>query len=452
MKFLPIIITVLLSLIGGVTKAQYNIGHTTINFVDPDRGNRVIETEIYYPAATTGEDVPVTGGSHPVIVFGHGFVMIYSAYQNIWEHLVPQGYIMMFPRTEGNISPNHSNFGQDLRFLVGAMQSEGGDNNSLFYQSVEAKNAIMRHSMGGGSSFLAAANNNLIETVIGLAPAETNPSSIDSAVNVTVPTLIMSGEQDGVTPPGDHHIPTYNMTSASCKTFINIKGGAHCYFANSNFNCDFGETTSSSGISISRQDQHDVLFDFVELWLGYYLKDDCAQMSSFQDSLQVSNRITHQTTCPNVAATVPVIIDNAGTLESSVTGSSYQWYVDGNLISGATGMTHLPLQNGDYTIEVTNQYGCSAVSGIYTVSTGGVGIQEAINWSINVFPNPAKHQVSIQSDIKVDVTIYDYSGRAVWQGNQISSQTVDVQRWSSGTYIMEMRHDHNRIHKKLIVQ
>jgi dienelactone hydrolase len=451
MKMLQIIIAVFLCF-GGVVNAQYNIGHTTINFVDPDRGNRVIETEIYYPAATTGEDVPVTGGSHPVIVFGHGFVMIYSAYQNIWEHLVPQGYIMMFPRTEGNISPNHSDFGQDLRFLVGEMQDEGQDNASLFYQSVDVKTAIMGHSMGGGASFLAAANNHLIETVIGLAPAETNPSSIDSAVDVTVPTLIMSGEQDGVTPPVDHHIPTYNMTSASCKTFINIKGGAHCYFANSNFNCDFGEGTSSSGISISRQDQHEVLFDFVELWLGYYLKDDCEQMSTFQDSLQSSNRITNQTTCPNVAATVPTIVDNAGALESSITGTNYQWYVDGNLISGATGMTHIPIQNGDYTVMVTNQYGCSKTSGIFTVSTGGVGINEQIDWQIEVYPNPANNLVRIKSDIDVNVSVYDYSGREIWQGARLRNKQINVETWSPGTYIIELRHDHNRTHKKLIVQ
>ncbi|NCP46393.1 MAG: hypothetical protein GW818_08245, partial [Flavobacteriales bacterium] len=46
-------------------------------------------------------------------------------------------------------------------------------------------------------------------------------------------------------------------------------------FAEPNFNCDFGEGTSSTGISITRGDQHAVTFDFVNPWLDYTLKGDC---------------------------------------------------------------------------------------------------------------------------------------------------------------------------------
>ena len=42
----------------------------------------------------------------------------------------------------------------------------------------------MGHSMGGGAAFLASANNTAIETVIGLAPAETTPSAEAAAASV----------------------------------------------------------------------------------------------------------------------------------------------------------------------------------------------------------------------------------------------------------------------------
>jgi len=93
--------------------SQYQIGHTTLTFNDPTRNGgfgsgggpgRQIQTEVYYPTFIAGENTPVaTFPEFPVIVFGHGFAMGWDAYQNIWEHLVPQGYIMAFVRTEGSL-------------------------------------------------------------------------------------------------------------------------------------------------------------------------------------------------------------------------------------------------------------------------------------------------------------------------------------------------------------
>lgn len=285
---------------------NFSIGHTTIVFEDPERNNREIETEIYYPASTAGVDVAPATGRFPVIVFGHGFVMVWSAYENLWEEFVPRGYIMAFPRTEGNIlSTDHQQFGWDLEFLVTAMQAQGADQNSVLFNAVASETALMGHSMGGGAAFLAADSlcnngNQNLKTLVGLAPAESTSngvSSIASAAEVTVPSFVLSGVQDGVTPPQDHHIPMYNALASDCKTLLNITGGAHCYFANSNFNCDFGEGTSSTGISITRQEQHEITFDFVNLWLDYTLKADCNDFSVFNDSLNSTPRATFDQVC-----------------------------------------------------------------------------------------------------------------------------------------------------------
>ena len=270
-----LLLSITLMFFGLAVYAQnHPIGHTTIVFEDPERGNREIETEIYYPATSSGDDTPAINEETPVIVFGHGFVMAWSAYENLWEEFVPRGYIMAFPRTEGNLfSTDHQEFGWDLQFLVTAIQQQGSDQNSILYNAVASETALMGHSMGGGAAFLAADSlcnngNTNLKTLIGLAPAESNTngvSSIASATEVTVPSFILSGVQDGVTPPIDHHIPMYNNLASDCKTILNITGGAHCYFANSNLNCDIGEGTSSTGISISRLEQHDITFDFVNL-------------------------------------------------------------------------------------------------------------------------------------------------------------------------------------------
>ena len=200
------------------TFSQFQIGHTTLTFNDPGRtggfgsgggAGRQIQTEIYYPAVSAGENTAVAVGDFPIIVFGHGFAMSWDAYTNIWEHYAALGYIMAFPRTEGSLfpSPSHSEFGLDLNLVESRMQAEDLLATSLFYQKINGNSALMGHSMGGGAAFLAAATNTSIKAVVGFAPAETNPSAIAAATNITVPAIIFSGGQDGVTPPADHHIP-----------------------------------------------------------------------------------------------------------------------------------------------------------------------------------------------------------------------------------------------------
>ena len=118
-----------LSAITSASRCPYR----TITFQDPARSNRNIETEIYYPATTPGNNVSVASGQFPIIVYGHGFVMGVSAYENIWLALVPLGYIVALPTTESG-APSHSDFGSDLAFLINTLKAEGADNTSPFYQ------------------------------------------------------------------------------------------------------------------------------------------------------------------------------------------------------------------------------------------------------------------------------------------------------------------------------
>ena len=152
--------------------AQYPVGNRTITYTDPDRGGRSVETVFYYPATTAGSNQPFAVGDFPLIVFGHGFSMGQDAYGNFVSALVPHGYILAFPTTEGGMSPSHGNFGADLEFLIRRIRMEGANNVASFlYGHVGETSALMGHSMGGGSSFLAAANNLHINALINFAAA-----------------------------------------------------------------------------------------------------------------------------------------------------------------------------------------------------------------------------------------------------------------------------------------
>lgn len=366
-------------------QAQYQIGQRTITFNDPSRTGgfgsgggpgRQIQSEIYYPATSNGLNTPFASGTFPVIVFGHGFVMSWDAYQNIWQNLVPQGYIMVFPRTEGGLSPSHQNFALDLRVCVEKMALLNADNTSAFYQKQNGRSAIMGHSMGGGATILAANGYTAIQTIVALAPAETNPSAVSAAPGITVPSLVFSGAQDGVTPSVDHHLPIFNAIGSSCKTYLSIPGGGHCYFANSNFNCDFGESTSSTGISLTRAQQQDVSQDHYGLWLNYHLKSNCASWSQFLDSLQYSTRIIDNHLCGiTVVQAQPGSITQAscgmnnGSASVIASGGqapySYLWS------NGQTTATASSLAAGSYTCTITDGNSCSVTVNVSISSSGG---------------------------------------------------------------------------------
>lgn len=276
---------------------NYNIGHKQITFTDVSRNNRSIQTEIYYPANTAGDDVTIASGQFPILIFGHGFVMAWDSYQWLWDSIVPMGYIMAFPRTEGSISPSHSDFGLDLKFLNEQFKTENITSSSFFFQHVAPTSAIMGHSMGGGASFLAAENYTNFTTLINFAAATTNPSSITAAANVTVPLLMFIGENDGVAPPTDHQFPMYDSCLSDCKTKVIINGGGHCYFADYNFNCSFGETTTSPQPTISREEQHIVVMNLLKPYLNYMLKGNSSDGLVFISNLQNNPNITYERDC-----------------------------------------------------------------------------------------------------------------------------------------------------------
>ena len=278
----------------------FNIGHTSTVLYDNAR-IRDVTTEIYYPADSDGDDVSISIGNFPVIVFGHGFLISWDAYENFWISLVSEGYILCFPTTEMGFTPNHQIFADDLRFISSKMQIESQNSSSMFYNSVLPKTGIMGHSMGGGSSFLATENNPNIITLINFAAAETSPSAISAASNITIPSLIFSGEDDCVSPPLSNQNIMFDSLNSICKTQINIINGGHCYFANENTLCSFGESSCNPNLNITRNEQQSVTNDFLKIWLNFYLKSDQNSFSIFNDSLQSSNRITYSQFCNSTA-------------------------------------------------------------------------------------------------------------------------------------------------------
>lgn len=270
----------------GAIAQPYHVGHRTINFTDTNR-SRAIQTEVYYPADTDGDNVTITQlntDKFPLVIFGHGFVMTWDAYTTLWNALVAEGFIVAFPITETGFSPQHAELGKDLAFLVDALQGEGQNSGSSFFNRVDSTSCVMGHSMGGGASFLAVQYNTHITALANLAAAETNPSAIQAASGITLPALMFAGENDCVTPIAGNQLPMYDSLHSTCKSLITIHSGSHCQMADANVLCSIGESSCTPAPAISRATQQATINRLLIPWLNFQLKGNCPEGLRF-DSL-----------------------------------------------------------------------------------------------------------------------------------------------------------------------
>jgi hypothetical protein len=114
---------------------------------------------------------------------------------------------------------------------------------------------------------------------------------------------------------------------------------------------------------------------------------------------------------------VPTITDMGSFLDAGAGYASYQWFVDGVLISGEIAQTTVPMVSGFYTVQVTDSNGCTGVSDSLefimvsapSALTGGVEIQ--------LFPNPYQDSFQLSltglDDKPVKVELVDVLGRVL---------------------------------------
>lgn len=278
----------------------YAVGHISRTYTDPDRGGRSVSCEVYYPASSAGDNQPFASiaGNVPIIAMGHGFVMTYDAYANIYEAVAAHGYVIALPTTEGSLSPSHGTFAEDLKYTLKAIkEQENTLASSPLYNRVDTMSCLMGHSMGGGAATLAASDVSGVHGLVTFAAAETSPSAISASANVRIPSLLFVGNNDCVTPPATNQQPMYDAIVASCKHYINITGGSHCQMAGNSITCTFGEASCTPAPAISRSAQHVIISKYLLPWLDYTLKKNCTAGTSFESMSATDAAISVSKNC-----------------------------------------------------------------------------------------------------------------------------------------------------------
>ncbi len=293
------ILSILLVFISFISFAQnYAVGHRLLTWIDSSRSNRTVKFEVYYPANAKGDNVPVVnnGKKFPLVIFGHGYQLDFSAYLWLKDSLVPKGFFLVFPRTEEQLFPSHTDFGKDYAFIINRFDATKNNTAGWYYNRIKNNYAVGGHSMGGGSSLLSVQYSTKIKAVFNFAAAETNPSAIAACTGVDIPALLFSGGKDCITPPSSNQVPMYNNIQNVCKTYVQINAAKHCQWANNDGTCRAGELFCSPA-SPSPKATITTTFSLLLPWLNNKLNLNEQAGQRFQQLLTSTNGITYKKNC-----------------------------------------------------------------------------------------------------------------------------------------------------------
>lgn len=138
----------------------------------------------------------------------------------------------------------------------------------------------------------------------------------------------------------------------------------------------------------------------------------------------------------------PTISQNGNVLTCSPSFASYQWYLNGNPINGATTQLHTITTNGSYSVCVIAQGGCTVCSNnFYPVKTTTGDITDDTR-PVNLFPNPAQRIINVQADAKFfgqPYHIYDNTGKVILSGKiNTESTCIELGDLSRGIYMFRV--------------
>jgi len=129
----------------------------------------------------------------------------------------------------------------------------------------------------------------------------------------------------------------------------------------------------------------------------------------------------------------PAITFNDPTLSVDSTYANYQWYLDGNIIVGATNYSTNYTTNGNYHVVVTGANGCTATSNDFTIT---LSITEEENTELTIWGQNNTLNIQLTNDDAQQIFIYDALGKVVYH-QLYSANTIPLQL-SHGMYVVRV--------------
>lgn len=147
-------------------------------------------------------------------------------------------------------------------------------------------------------------------------------------------------------------------------------------------------------------------------------------------------------------AFVPVIQTNASGLYTT-DGESWQWYLNGNALSGATDSVLISPAPGTYVLHATDTLGCEGQSTPYIVEPNSV--ENPGEPQVRLYPNPVSQTLFIQSSTAAEeILLTDLAGRVIL--SRKNAQEVDLSTLTNGVYMVSLRFEKLQLTRRIVVQ
>lgn len=263
----------------------FEVAVSTFHAVDAARSGRRITATLYL---ATGKLSPA-----PVVAFAHGFGLSADAYPLARLLAERRGFVVLLPHNFG-VVPSTVDLALDQAFLLAHAVNESASNRmSPLYGRVGNHTVLAGHSLGGGSTVLAAD-----ATLAAAYPTPTAmftvslgtytiPGALNSAPNIpaSMPALLLTATEDCIDPPAKNSIPVFQAMRSGCVFVPSVVGGSHCQYAASSIGCATTETLCGAHPNITRESQVDRTLSIVFPFLDAVFSGAPEAWASFNASL-----------------------------------------------------------------------------------------------------------------------------------------------------------------------
>ncbi|MBI3511625.1 MAG: PKD domain-containing protein [Bacteroidetes bacterium] len=154
----------------------------------------------------------------------------------------------------------------------------------------------------------------------------------------------------------------------------------------------------------------------------------------------------------------PSVLVNGFQLTCSVFGYSYQWYLNGNPIAGATSQTYTATQVGNYSVEAFTYQGCS--SGISSqLFVNGIEDHSSMPiFSVAPNPNSGEFDLSFVATENADyvLQIFSIDGKLVFNDELKKfsgsyTKHIDIRSYGAGSYVVRLTNEKQQTVQRVIV-
>ncbi|SHO63128.1 putative secreted protein (Por secretion system target) [Algoriphagus zhangzhouensis] len=172
-----------------------------------------------------------------------------------------------------------------------------------------------------------------------------------------------------------------------------------------------------------------------------------------------STSYTQEVVVADNSLTQPIIVANGTTLTSQQPGDSYQWYLNGEKIAGATTRSFSATNDGSYQVAIFSE-ACNRVSEPVVISAIPDQEVELSRFGIFVGPIPSDDQINITVNNEylgpIEFSIIDLSGK-VMSLTEVgkNSERLDLKMSlpiNRGLYILRIKTNNLTLHKKVLKQ